>query len=135
MTVETHKSFCRVCHAACAIEVDIEDRLRVIAIRGDRSDPLFEGYTCIKGRQLPQQHHDPGRLRQTLRRVEGDRFEPVGSGQALDDIAARIAAIVDEYGPRAVASYTGTGAYQNSTSVPVAAAWHAGFGSPSFYRR
>lgn len=136
--VETVRTFCRVCHAGCAMEVDLEnDGRKVVAARGDRSDPLFEGFACIKGRQLPDQHHHPDRLRASLRRsVSGDRtsaFEPVDSSEALDEIASRLAEIVAEHGPRAVASYTGTGAYQNSTSVPVAQAWHAGFDSPSFY--
>jgi len=130
--LETRKTFCRVCHAACPVLVDIEDDRTVLAVRGDRDDPVFGGYTCIKGRQLPEQHHHPERLRHTLRRGS-DGFEEVTSAAALDEIASRIAEIVAEHGPRAVASYTGTGAFQNSTSVPVAAAWHAGFESPSFY--
>ena len=128
----SRKTFCRVCHAACPVLVDVEDDRRVVAVRGDRDDPVFGGYTCIKGRQLPEQHHHPDRLRATMRRA-GDGFVPVRSATALDEIADRIAMIVAEHGPRAVASYTGTGAFQNSTSVPVAAAWHAGFDSPSFY--
>ena len=133
MVLESRRSFCRLCHAACPIVVDIEDRTRVVAVRVDRSDPLFEGYTCIKGRQLPDQHHHQGRLRQSFRRTAEGLLEAVSSAEALDDIASRVATIVADHGPRAVASYTGTGAYQNSTSVAVAAAWHAGFGSPSFY--
>ena len=129
---EKHTTFCRVCHAACPLLVEIEDDRRVTSVCGDRSDPLFEGYTCIKGRQLADQHHHPDRLRSSLRRTEGG-FEPIASATALDEIAERIDSIVSEHGPRAVASYTGTGAFQNSISVPVTAGWHAGFGSPSFY--
>ena len=129
---EKHTTFCRVCHAACPLLVEIEDDRRVTSVSGDRSDPLFEGYTCIKGRQLADQHHHPDRLRSSLRRTEGG-FEPIASATALDEIAERIDSIVSEHGPRAVASYTGTGAFQNSISVPVTAGWHAGFGSPSFY--
>ena len=106
---------------------------RAIAARGVPEDPLFEGYTCIKGRQLAVQHHDDGRLRSSLRRRPDGTFADISSAAALDDIASKIAEIVAEHGPRAIASYTGTGAYQNSTSVPVAAAWHRGFDSPSFY--
>ena len=129
---EKRKTFCRVCHAACPLLVEVEDDHRVVSVSGDRDDPLFEGYTCIKGRQLADQHHHPDRLRSSLRRTDVG-FEPLSSTSALDEIAERIAAIVAEHGPRAVASYTGTGAFQNSISVPVTAAWHAGFGSPSFY--
>lgn len=52
--IETRDSFCRLCHAACPIEVDVEDGIKAVAICGDKNDPLFEGYTCIKGRQLPE---------------------------------------------------------------------------------
>jgi anaerobic selenocysteine-containing dehydrogenase len=48
-------------------------------------------------------------------------------------IAAELRRIIDTHGPRAVASYTGTGGYQNSTAVPAARAFHDGIGSPSFY--
>ena len=50
--MQTKKSFCRFCHANCAIEVDIEDG-RAVAIRGDTANALFGGYTCMKGRELP----------------------------------------------------------------------------------
>jgi len=119
MAVETKKTFCRICHAACPMDIDVEDGT--------------QGYTCIKGRQLADQFHDPARLREPLRRRPDGTCEPVASTQALDEIAARIAEIVAEHGPRAVASYTGTGAYQNSVGVPIATAWHAGFDSPSVY--
>jgi anaerobic selenocysteine-containing dehydrogenase len=132
-TTVTRSTFCRICHAACAMLVDIEDGTRVVAARGDRDDPLFEGYACIKGRQLPDQHHHPDRLRSTLRRGDSGEFEQVSSAHALDEIAEKIREIVERYGPRAVASYTGTGAFQNSTSAAVAQAWHRGFESPSFY--
>ena len=132
--IETRSSFCRICHAACPVLVDVADGRQVVGVRGDRDDPLFEGYTCIKGRQLGDQLHHPDRLRTPLRRSDRARdFEVVDSSAALDEIVERIGRIVDEHGPRAVASYTGTGGYQNSTSVAVASAWHAGFGSPSFY--
>ncbi len=129
---EKRTTFCRVCHAACPIEVEVEAGRRVLAVTADRNDPLFGGYTCIKGRQLADQHHHPDRIRSSLRRTE-QGFEPIASATALDEIAATIDGIVARHGPRAVASYTGTGAFQNSISVPVTAAWHAGFGSPSFY--
>ena len=139
MSVETRRSFCRVCHAACPIDVDVDTNDtqfpggRVLAVRGVLDDPLFEGYTCIKGRQLPEQMHQPSRLRSPMRRAGDGHFEAVPSGVAFDEIAARLRTIIDVHGPRAVASYTGTGGYQNSVAVPAARAWHQGLGSPSFY--
>ena len=137
MTVETRRTFCRVCHAACPMDVDVEvdatGRDRLLAVRGVPDDPLFEGYTCIKGRQLVDQIHHPARLRSVLHRNAGGTFDAVPGEQAFDEIAAQLRRIIDEHGARAVASYTGTGGYQASCGVPVAQAWHLGIGSPSFY--
>ena len=130
--VQTTSTFCRVCHASCPMEVDVADN-RVIAVRGVMDDPLFEGYTCIKGRQIPDQMADPNRLRAPLRRRPDGTFEEVTSPDALDEIAAEIRRIIDTHGPRAVASYTGTGGYQNSVAVPTARAFHQGLDSVSFY--
>ncbi len=47
--IETHKSFCRFCHASCGTEVDVEDN-RVLAVRGDPDNAVTQGYTCVKGR-------------------------------------------------------------------------------------
>ena len=135
--IETRTTFCRFCHAACPLEVDVDvhddGKETAVAVRGVLDDPLFEGYTCIKGRQLPSQHHAPDRLRAPLRREPDGTFTPVSSAEALDDIAAKIRGIIDRCGPRAVASYTGTGAFQNAISMPAALAFHKGIDSPSFY--
>ncbi|MGI9623554.1 MAG: molybdopterin-containing oxidoreductase family protein [Acidimicrobiales bacterium] len=133
MATDTRKTFCRICHAACPMEIDFDEEERIIAVRGDRSDPLFEGYTCIKGRQIADQYHDPARLRSPYKRNAAGTFDEIESGQALDEIAATVADIVERHGPRSIASYTGTGAYQNSVGVAVGAAFHGSFGSPSFY--
>jgi anaerobic selenocysteine-containing dehydrogenase len=138
--IETRETFCRFCHAACPLHVDVEINSTgartqevVIAVRGIMEDPLFEGYTCIKGRQLADQHHAPDRLRNPLQRNDDGSFIEVTSKDALDDIATRVQAIIAAHGPRAVATYTGTGAFQNSISMPVTQAFHSGIGSPSFY--
>ena len=51
----TEPSICRFCHAACAILVDVEDG-RAVRVLGDRENPIYHGYTCAKGRALPEQH-------------------------------------------------------------------------------
>lgn len=128
----THRTFCRVCHASCPLDIDVAQG-RVVGVHGVEDDPLFGGYTCIKGRQLPDQIHHPDRILQSLRRSADGSYAPVSSAQALDEIATELRRIIDTYGPRAVASYTGTGGYQNSTAVTVARSFHQGLGSPSFY--
>jgi anaerobic selenocysteine-containing dehydrogenase len=132
MPIETKKSFCRFCHANCAIEVDIEDN-RVVAIRGDASNPVFRGYTCVKGRQLPAHTHHEKRLLSSLKKMSDGSFQKISSQQAFDEIAAKIRTLLDRHGPRAIASYNASQASQNSTEWPVARAFHNGLGSPFFF--
>ncbi|HKD67672.1 MAG TPA: molybdopterin-dependent oxidoreductase [Candidatus Binataceae bacterium] len=127
----THKTFCRFCHAFCGIGVDIEDN-RVVAVRGDRDHPLSQGFTCIKGRQLVEQHNDPGRLRNTLRRNPEGRLEAIPSEQAMDEVAAALKRIIEQHGPRSVALYNGTKSWA-SVTFEMARSWLVGIGSPSFY--
>ena len=55
---EVRRSFCRFCHANCAMLVTVDEG-RVTKVQGDPDDPVFGGYTCIKGRQLAR--HTTGR--------------------------------------------------------------------------
>ena len=105
----------------------------MVKVTGVDDDPLFRGYTCVKGRQLPDQFNSPGRITSALHRTPGGTFEPVASADALDEIAERLRLIIAEHGPRAVATYVGTGGYQNAPSAPVAAAFHRAIGSVSYY--
>lgn len=132
MTVSTHKTFCRFCHAYCAIEVDVEDG-KPIAIRGDTDDPVYGGYTCIKGRQLPEQYTTPQRVSRSLkRRADGD-FEEIDTDLAMNEISARIQQLIKDHGPRSIATYVGSYGYQNSAALVIPKAWHQSIDSPSYY--
>jgi len=127
---QTRPSICRFCHAGCAILVDIDDEGRPVRVRGDRDNPVYRGFTCEKGRQLPAQHRHPDRLLHSMRRGGDGRHEPIASTQAMDEIAARVSAIVAEHGPRSVAVYTGTCASRNPAAKPMMTAWMNAIGSP-----
>ena len=128
----THKSFCRFCHANCAILVDVADG-KLQAVRGDPDDPVFGGYTCIKGRQLVEAHLSPDRLLQCLIRDEQGDFQPSSSEAALDIVAARLKAIIAKHGPHSVAIYGGTYAFQNSAGVATATAFAQALGTRNIY--
>jgi anaerobic selenocysteine-containing dehydrogenase len=55
----TEPSICRFCHAACPILVDVEDG-RAVRVLGDRENPIYHGYTCAKGRALPEKKSSSG---------------------------------------------------------------------------
>jgi anaerobic selenocysteine-containing dehydrogenase len=127
----THTTICRFCHAYCGIEVDVVEN-RAVAVRGDRAHAVSQGFTCEKGRQLPNQHNDPNRIRATLRRRSDGTFEEIPSESAMDEVAARLQSVIAEHGPRAVALYNGTKSWSN-VSFALGLSWLNGIGSPSFY--
>ncbi len=126
------KSFCRLCHAFCGIQVELREG-RVVSVRGDRSNPMSEGFTCLKGRCLPEQHEHAERLRESQKRNEAGELAPIAFDQAADEVASALGEIMRRHGPRSVALYGGSAAYQNAAGLPVARAFMAGLGSPSFY--
>jgi anaerobic selenocysteine-containing dehydrogenase len=129
--MSTHKTFCRFCHAYCAIEVDVEDGVPV-AVRGDTSDPVYSGYTCIKGRQLPDQFTNPGRVRKPLKRMPDGSYQEIDLQVALDEIGAKVKTLLDD-NPRGVATYIGSYGFQNSAALHIAKSWHKSVGSTSYY--
>ena len=60
-------SFCRICNNHCAIKVQVEDGA-AIRVTGDADNPLFGGYTCVKGRAQAQFLRGEERLRHSLKR-------------------------------------------------------------------
>lgn len=130
--MDTRRTFCRFCHANCAMLVDVEDE-RPVAVRGDPEDPMFGGYTCIKGRQLVEAHTSPERLLTCLVCDSAGEFQPATTEAALDETARRLRAIIDEHGPNAVAIYGGTYAFQNSAGVATITAFAQGLGTRNIY--
>lgn len=86
----------------------------------------------MKGRSQGRRLTDPHRLLRPLRRDADGRLVPTSSAAALDEVAARLAAIRDEHGPRAIAGYAGTMAMVTAapTAMPFYTALHDGLGTP-----
>ena len=129
--VETKKTYCRICHNYCAMEVDVLDG-KPIAVRGDTSDPVYGGYTCIKGRQLPNAYDHESRITQPLKKLADGSWQEISSAQALDEIADKVKEIIVADGARSIATYCGTYSFQESAALAVSRAFHDGIGSPSY---
>ena len=80
---------------------------RAVQVVGDVEDPLYGGYTCVKGRSQPCYLSDPGRLLHSLKRVD-QKFVPIPIDDAMKEIAEKLVAIREQHGPRAIAGYRGT---------------------------
>jgi anaerobic selenocysteine-containing dehydrogenase len=127
----THTAICRFCHAFCGIKVDIEDG-KLIKVLGDIDNPMYHGYTCIKGRQLAEQHYNLERLLAPVKRVDGKRMT-IDPAQALDEIAAKLEQLIAEHGPRTVALYTGTYSFPYPAGSAMAGAFMKAIGSPMLF--
>jgi anaerobic selenocysteine-containing dehydrogenase len=129
---EMKPSICRLCTAFCPLLVEVEDGRAIKAI-GDPNNDLYRGYTCRKGRALPEQHASPKRLLHSLKRNADGGFDPIPVEQAMDEIAARVQEIVARDGPRSIAAYIGTGSLPYPATMPVLRSWMRGFGSAMFF--
>lgn len=123
------RSFCRVCTSVCGILVDV-DGDDVIAVHGDPDHPFSQGYTCPKGRALPQIHHHPDRLEHPLIRVAG-ALRPTTWDACLDDLVDRLRAAIEAHGPESVGINFGTGVGMDAAGYRIAQGLHAAIGTPA----
>ena len=103
------RGVCNLCEAICGLLLTVEDTPdgpRVTDVRGDPDDPLSRGHICPKGVALPDLHEDPDRLRRPVRRT-ADGWREVGWDEALDLVATRLAAAVNDHGRDALGLYLG----------------------------
>jgi len=87
---------CRSCGAMCPLIVDIEKN-KPVSIIGDKHNPVFHGYSCIKGREMVNTIYSPERLYKSVKRLPDGTFAEIGSRQALDEIAAVFNDVDDPY--------------------------------------
>lgn len=132
MTVESKRTFCRFCHASCAMIVEVEND-KILSVKGDKEDHLFHGYTCIKGRQMTDMHNLPERMITSKIRQPDGSLKDIATADALKLIGEKMKIMVAEHGPHSVAVYCGTNAFQNSAMLGTAYAFTQGIGSRNFY--
>jgi formate dehydrogenase len=102
----TTKTFCRLCEVGCGLVAHTDEHGALVELRPDHDHPVTQGFACSNGLLAAEVHRDPARLRHPQRR-HGDAFVDVSWEEAIDGIATRLRAIVDEHGPRAVGVYLG----------------------------
>ncbi|TCM15709.1 anaerobic selenocysteine-containing dehydrogenase [Novosphingobium sp. PhB165] len=131
--METARTFCRNCSAACSMEIDVEHG-RLIRARPDGEVSPYGAYLCPKGLASVEFHNGAeNRLLHCLARGVDGEFAPIEAEAALDAIGAKLAALVAEHGPRSVAVYHGTGAYRSTLGALMERAWVAALGTPNFF--
>lgn len=130
--IETKPSTCRVCSAYCPVEVTI-DNGRVVKVAGDRSVPMYGGFTCPKGRALPAVQHHPGRLLHSVKRRPDGSYQRISTTDAIDEIVVKLQAVLDTAGPRAVAGFLGSPGVEQVATAPMMMSLLRSIGSPNFF--
>ncbi len=102
------------CPSTCALAVERIDARRIGRIHGASDNPYTAGVVCAKVARYAERIHHPDRLTRPLRRT-GDRggnrgvgragFAEIPWDEALDEVAARIAAAAAKDGAEAVWPY------------------------------
>jgi anaerobic selenocysteine-containing dehydrogenase len=98
------------CPDACSLDVHVRDG-RVTRLEGNHRNPFTQGFICTKVRHFPRRMYGADRVlwpavRRSPKGEEDPRFERISWDEALDTIAARIAATVERHGGEAVLPYS-----------------------------
>ncbi len=129
VTTTTVRAACpHDCPDTCAMLVTVADG-KAVEVRGDPDHPFTRGGLCVKVNNYPDKVYNPDRVLHPLRRTGpkgSGQFEQISWDAALDEIATRFRATIDEHGPESVmpVSYLGTQGILNGLSV----------GDPFFHR-
>ncbi|CAL1519798.1 molybdopterin-dependent oxidoreductase [Chitinophaga sp. MM2321] len=102
----SYKTTCCYCGVGCGIEVH-QDRQGKLHVEGDKDHPVNKGMLCSKGMNLHYTVMDTSDrlLYPEMRYHRNLPRQRVTWDQALDRTAAVFAAIIEKYGPDAVAFY------------------------------
>ncbi len=114
--VVERNSTCMWCHAHCAVTAKIKDG-RLVELDANLNHPHAKLFTptvrsCMRARAAAEYFYHPDRLsfpkKRAGERGEG-KWQQISWDQALDEIAARLKPIINQYGPEAVVNTSGTG--------------------------
>lgn len=109
--IEIKHSLCAICSPGhhCGLDCYVKDGV-ILKVEGTPDHPYNRGKICSKGVNNRQYVYRADRIRTPLRRV-GERgegkFEPVSWEEAYKIIGEKLNAVKAQYGPQAVAFFSG----------------------------
>jgi len=125
-------SICRGCGNRCSIVVEVKDG-RPVQVAGDPDAGPYRGYSCRRGRALPELYNDSKRLLRPVKRLPDGTFQEISTEQALDEVAEIVRGLVERHGPRSIATYIGTMAAQSPPVFALSRSLLDALGSPMIF--
>ena len=106
-------SRCFYCHMNCGIVIGADTKTdRVVEIRGNwKEGTVLCDRMGERGQKAIQMHYHPKRINHALKRAGErgeDKWEEIPYEQAMDEIADKLQALIDKYGPETLVSSEGT---------------------------
>ncbi len=114
-TANIHHRTCNLCEAMCGLVIE-HDGAQVLSIKGDKDDPFSRGHICPKAVALKDLQEDPDRIRQPLKKVDGE-WQSISWPKALDEVADRLKETQHRHGRDAVGVYLGNPNVHNTGSM------------------
>ena len=96
MEYRTVPTTCTYCGCGCSLLLEVIDGM-VVGTLPSKSSPVNEGSLCIKGWNVHEFIHSPGRLTRPLIKENGS-FREATWNEALDLVANRLKEIKERYG-------------------------------------
>ena len=139
MDIEERPSVCTLdCPDTCSLTVTVEAE-RIVKVRGSDAMPYTDGVICNKVAQdVAAFVHGPRRLLHPLRRIGpkgAGEFERISWAVALDEIHARTTAVIDRWGPQAVAPLNYAGPHGMLAGDSMSSRFFHKLGATMLYRR
>jgi formate dehydrogenase (coenzyme F420) alpha subunit len=125
------KTDCALCVNCCGVDAYVENG-RLVKIEGTPEHWLNEGALCPKGERLVEWVYSPDRLKSPMKKVNG-RFQTISWDLALDEIAAKLKELKEEYGGHTLALWTGSVGVENIELSAFMQRFRGAYGSPNFF--
>ena len=106
------------CPDSCGVLVTMDEAGKATRVQGDPAHPVTRGFLCGKVAKYLDRVYAPDRLLYPMRRRKGApkgpgqelaAFERISWDEALDEIAARLKATSEEFGPESILPYSYAG--------------------------
>lgn len=110
-SIQTHYRACHLCEAICGLEIKTQGT-EIYSIKGDKDDPVSQGFICPKATAIADIHNDPDRLRAPMKR-HGDSWRQISWTEAIDYTAEKIVETQQQHGQNALGFYAGNPSVHN----------------------
>lgn len=109
--VKTHHRACHLCEAICGLEIKTQGE-EILSIKGDKNDPVSQGFICPKATAIADIHNDPDRLRMPHKRI-GDDWIEISWDEAIELAAQKLVETQQTHGNDSVGFFAGNPGVHN----------------------